>query len=210
MIKHIVFDFGGVILDLDGVHTGYPDNLAVIFKVPIERAVEIWNENKTQVITGKETPKEFLARMRAEKQFEFDIDEGISYWEDQNIIDRSRIDWELLEHIERLQRNYQIHMLTDQIQLKNGASAWIDTVDNRFHTVLRSYEQGYRKPFTEAYLNMLAKVGASNEAESVVFVDDNEANIKAARELGIHAILYRFQDHKTLTDSLQKLGVSFV
>lgn len=208
MIQHIVFDFGGVILDLDGVHTGYPDNLAVIFDVPVADAVKIWSENKTAVITGKETPKEFLARIKKEYDFNFDLEEGINYWEEQNIIDKSRIDWELLDMIEDLKSRYQIHMLTDQIQLQNGASAWIDKVDTRFHTILRSYEQGFRKPFPESYHNMLQKINAVDSPECVVFIDDNTANIEASNEIGIHSILYTFKDHDLLKNKFQELGIS--
>jgi HAD superfamily hydrolase (TIGR01509 family) len=208
VIQHIVFDFGGVILDLDGVHTGYPDNLAVIFNVPVTDAVEIWSKNKTSVITGKETPKEFLARIKKEYDFNFDLEAGINYWEEQNIIDKSRIDWELLDIIEDLKSRYQIHMLTDQIQLQNGASAWIDKVDTRFHTILRSYEQGFRKPFPESYHNMLQKINAIDNPASVVFIDDNKANIDASKKIGIHSILYTFKDHDLLKNKFQELGIS--
>jgi len=208
MIKHIVFDFGGVILDLDGVHTGYPDNLAIIFDTPLENAVKIWSENKTAVITGKETPKQFLTRIKKDYNFRFDVEEGMKYWEEQNIIDRSRIDWQLLHFIEALKDKYQIHMLTDQIQLQNGASAWIDRVDGCFHTILRSYEQGYRKPYPEAYLNLLQKINAVESPASVVFIDDNQANIEASNALGIHSILYSFKDHDFLITKLQELGIS--
>lgn len=208
MIKHIVFDFGGVILDLDGVHTGYPDNLAVIFDVPVEAAVKIWSENKTSVITGKETPKEFLARIKKEHDFSFDLEDGINYWEEQNIIDKSRIDWKLLKIIEDLKSKYQIHMLTDQIQLQNGASAWIDKVNIHFHTIFRSYEQGFRKPFPEAYQNMLQKINAVEDPSSVVFIDDNKENVDASNEMGIHSILYIFDDHDYLKDKFQGLGIS--
>jgi len=207
MIKHIVFDFGGVILDLDGVHTGYPDNLAVIFDIPISQAVEIWAQNKTQVMTGKETPKEFLIRMKKEHDFAFEIEQGIAYWEEQNIIDRSRIDWELIAKIQDLKNRYQIHMLTDQIQLQNGASAWIDKIDTHFHSILRSYEQGLRKLFPEAYHNMLRKIDATDSPDSVVFIDDAVVNIEAANELGINGILYTFKDHDLLETEFNALGI---
>lgn len=207
MIKHIVFDFGGVILDLDGVHTGYPDNLAIIFNIPVAQAVQIWSENKTAVITGQETPKEFLARIKKEYNFDFDLEEGINYWEKQNIIDKSRIDWQLLEQIKDLKNRYQIHMLTDQIQLKNGASAWIDKVDIHFHSILRSYEQGLHKPFPESYENLLKKINATQEPESVVFIDDNQTNIETANKMGIHGILYTFKNREFLKNEFKKLKV---
>lgn len=204
MIKHLVFDFGGVILDLDGVHTGYPDNLAVIFDIPVAEAKKLWDEHKTSVITGKETPKEFLARMKMEKGFSFDLEDGINYWEEKNVIAENRIDWKLLDLIKELQNNYQIHMLTDQIQLKNGASAWIDKVDNLFSTILRSYEQGYRKPFPESYKNLLQKIGAENEPNTVLFIDDNKENIEAAKAMGILGLLYQFKNHDSLQSFLNQ------
>lgn len=209
MIKHIVFDFGGVILDLDGVHTGYPDNLAVIFDVPVADAVKIWSENKTAVMTGKETPKEFLARIKKEYDFNFDLEEGINYWEEQNIIDKSRIDWDLLGFIEDLKHRYKIHMLTDQIQLQNGARAWIDKVDTHFHTILRSYEQGFRKPFPESYHNLLQQIHAVENPASVVFIDDDKANIEASNEIGIQSILYTFKDYDHLKNKFQELNISW-
>ena len=158
-------------------------------------------------MTGKETPKEFLARIKNEHDFNFNLEEGINYWEEQNIIDESRIDWELLEHISELKKRYQIHMLTDQIQLQNGASSWIDKVDMHFHTILRSYEQGFRKPFPESYQNLLQKINAEQEPMSVVFIDDNKANIDASNEIGINSILYTFKDHDLLKNTFKELGI---
>lgn len=208
MIKHIVFDFGGVLLDLDGVHTGYPDDLAIIFDLPVEKTKKIWNEHKTSVMTGKETPKEFLSRMKSELQLDFNVDEGITFWEKRNALSQERIDWELVSAIDILKQKYHVHMLTDQIHLDNGAKNWIDKINRHFHTILRSYEEGYRKPSPEAYQNLLKKIKALHKPESVVFIDDNQENIEAAAKAGIQGILYIFKNHALLQNSLQKKGVT--
>lgn len=207
MIKHIVFDFGGVILDLDGVHTGYPDYLATIFQISVAEAKKIWDEHKTGVITGQESPQEFLQRMKQERHFEFDVKEGLAYWEEKNRFTRQRIDWELIKMLEKLKSQYQVHMLTDQIRLSNGAEAWMNEINQHFHTIFRSYEQGFRKPFPEAYQNLLLKIQAEKSAHSVIFIDDSAANIDAANEIGIHGILYNFKNHTLLEQELHKLGV---
>ncbi len=206
MIKHIVFDFGGVILDLDGVHTGYPNDLSLIFDLPIEEAKKIWNESKTAVMTGKESPKEFLARMKKSLELDFDVDEALQFWEMRNAISKDRIDWLLVAILEQLKKSYQVHMLTDQIKLDNGAGQWIDEINRHFHTILKSYEQGHRKPAPEAYTNMLQKISAETEPETVVFIDDNQKNIEAAEELGIHGILYTYKDHTHLKKNLGRAG----
>lgn len=207
MIKHIVFDFGGVILDLDGVHTGYPDDLAIIFNIPAKETKKIWDKHKTSVMIGEETPRDFLSRMKSELSLDFDVDEGIAFWEKRNALSRNRIDWELVSMLEQLKKRYQVHMLTDQIPLDNGAASWIHDINQHFHTIFRSYEQGYRKPFTEAYQNLLEKINATNDPASVVFIDDNKANIDAANEIGVHGILYIFKDRNVLEKKFEELGI---
>lgn len=209
MIKHIVFDFGGVFLDLDGVHTGYPDDLALIFDVPVEQAKQIWSNNKTLVMTGKENPRDFLQRMKAELKLAFDVDESLAFWEKRNAISPDRLDWDLIDKLEHLKENYQVHMLTDQISLDNGAKDWITKVEKHFHTIFRSYEQGFRKPDHAAYHNVLTKIQASDKPASVVFIDDAPMNVAAANEVGINGVLYSFRDHASLKDELQKLGVNW-
>lgn len=207
MIKHMVFDFGGVILDLDGVHTGYPDDLAEIFGFPIDKAKKIWDENKTLVMTGQESPRQFLERMKAELSLDYDVAEGVAFWEQKNSITKDRIDWKLVKFFEQLKNDYQVHMLTDQIQLNNGAAEWKHEFEGHFHTIFRSYEQGYRKPFKEAYENLLTKLHA--KAKEVVFIDDSKANIDSANEMGIHGILYTFKQHELLRAEFEKLEISF-
>lgn len=207
MTKHIVFDFGGVFFDLDGVHTGYPDDLAVIFNLPTKETKKIWDENKTSVMIGKETPRDFLSRMKSELRLDFDVDEGIAFWEKRNTLSQNRIDWKLVSMLEQLKKRYQVHMLTDQIPLDNGATSWIHDINQHFHTIFRSYEQGYRKPFPEAYQNLLEKINAANDPTSVVFIDDNQANIDAANEIGIHGILYIFKNHNVLKNTFKELGI---
>jgi HAD superfamily hydrolase (TIGR01509 family) len=81
-------------------------------------------------------------------------------------------------------------------------------VDTLFHTILRSYEQGFRKPFPESYHNLLQKISAAEDPTSVVFVDDNKANIDASNEIGIHSILYNFKNRNLLKNKFEELGIS--
>ena len=60
MIKHIIFDFGGVFLDLNKSGMGVPTQLSKIFNIPVDVADKFWNENKEKMLIGKETPKDFL------------------------------------------------------------------------------------------------------------------------------------------------------
>lgn len=204
MIKHLVFDFGGVILDLDGVHTGYHVDLAHILGVSLSEAEKIWSENKSAVMTGKETPRAFLTRITKQLSWSGDIDAAMKYWAAQNKIAPTRIDWQLLDRIAELKDHYHIHMLTDQIPLDNGAKAWISQVECYFETILRSYEQGWRKPDLAAFHNLLHKIDATATPEEVLFIDDNAGNIEAAQSLGIRGVLYTFRQQDSLEATLQR------
>jgi HAD superfamily hydrolase (TIGR01509 family) len=48
---------------------------------------------------------------------------------------------------------------------------------------------------------MLKKISADTQPETVVFIDDNQKNIEAAEEVGIHGILYTYKDHAHLKKS---------
>jgi putative hydrolase of the HAD superfamily len=62
-------------------------------------------------------------------------------------------------------------------------------VDDIFETVVDSAFVGMRKPEPEIYALTLARLDVP--AEACVFVDDLEINVDAARELGMHGIVYR-------------------
>lgn len=205
-IKHIVFDFGGVIFNLDRIRGGYPEDLAIIFSLPIEQTEKIWEENKALVSTGRESPKDFLIRMKNKLQLGFDVDLGLNFWKYRNIVSRDRIDWELIDTIEIMKQEYKIHMLTDQVNLDNGAASWISEVNDHFHTIFRSYEQGLQKLDQDAFHNLLNKIGA--DPSEVIFVDDSDRNIQTARKAGINGIRHIFGCHNLLIREFRNFGVS--
>lgn len=124
MIKHLIFDFGGVFLDLGGKNTKIPSYLAKIFKITEESAAEIWKNNKEPLVVGKETPKEFLIKMNSLAGTSLDSDKAHRELVDLNKMEKSQINWELVNYVESLKTNYQIHMLTDIIDLDSGNSDW--------------------------------------------------------------------------------------
>lgn len=69
--------------------------------------------------------------------------------------------------------------------------------------VLFSYEVKLVKPEPEIYQTLLEKFQL--KPEECVFLDDNERNIIAAREAGIHAI--HFKNKEQAEEELAKLGV---
>lgn len=206
MIKHIIFDFGGVILNLSGKHSGIPDDLVAVFGISLEEAQSFWNENKTGLLTGEVSIENFIKDLAQHFSLTIDINQVFAAWTQQNTITEKQIDWELISCIQDLKARYKVHMLTDQIALDNGSAAWRHKIDDHFHTFFRSYEQGFRKPDPESFLNVLKQLGA--QPEECVFIDDTLKNIEAAQQLGIHSILYTFGSSSTLRSELRQLGIT--
>jgi putative hydrolase of the HAD superfamily len=203
MYKHIIFDFGGVFLDLGGKHSGVPRDLAGIFRITEERAEEYWDANKKGMLTGKETAKEFLRRMSDDLGVRIDVGMACEEWKSRYSPGRERIDWELLDYAKRLKKRYRVHILTDTIDLGAERGRWVSEVDRHFENVFRSHEEGLKKPDREAFLNALGKIRA--KPEECVFVDDSQANVDAASRLGMKGIKYT--DLAGLKESLKELGI---
>lgn len=62
-----------------------------------------------------------------------------------------------------------------------------------FDHLTLSYEVGYRKPHEQIYFHALETVNV--KPEESLFIDDRLENVEKARELGMHAILFKNPSH---------------
>ncbi|MGW1126936.1 HAD family hydrolase [Streptomyces sp. NPDC002526] len=85
--------------------------------------------------------------------------------------------------------------------LRAGLPEWLPEVNDRFDVLAFSCVLGATKPSEEAFAGALGLLGAvPGEA---FFVDDREANVRAARELGLTAEL--FEGGAALRRTLERL-----
>ncbi|HEX2500368.1 MAG TPA: HAD family phosphatase [Methylomirabilota bacterium] len=78
-------------------------------------------------------------------------------------------------------------------------------IHDLFDTVVSSAEEGLAKPDAEIYQRAAARLGLP--PESCVFVDDYEANVQAAKALGMRGVVYRVDRDHDLAALLAELGV---
>lgn len=113
---------------------------------------------------------------------------GTSEAEFRKSMEGMEMDEALLDYIAaELKPHYKIGMLS------NVANDWLNArLLNRhkklFDAITLSIKTGFVKPDERAYEAALIELGES--AENCVFVDDQERNCTAAREVGMQAILY--------------------
>jgi putative hydrolase of the HAD superfamily len=78
-------------------------------------------------------------------------------------------------------------------------------IHDLFDTVVSSAEEGVAKPEAEIYRRAAERIGLS--PETCVFVDDADANVRAAEALGMRGIVYRVDRNQDLAALLAELGV---
>lgn len=193
MIKNIIFDFGGVLLDLDykltfealsdvmGVPMTYEDIPADIFKVllgyekgEINTETFLWNLQK---VSTKLTPQP---------------DKLIKAW------NAMLLGWnsDRFEFLEKLSKSYRIFLLSNTNELhlewvrrdlKNNHI--IEDFDTRFFDkTFYSHEMKMRKPEIGIYNQVILE--SEIEPSESLFIDDNQDNVDAAIKAGLNAICH--------------------
>ena len=75
-----------------------------------------------------------------------------------------------------------------------------DRVKAVFKKVFNVPMIGVRKADSRAYLKLCSEIGA--EPVQVMFIDDTSANVEAAKEAGLHAVVY--ENNEQILDSINK------
>lgn len=189
MIKAILFDFGGVILNLKKKPSiNIPQSLSALFEISLKKANSLWQENKEKVCVGKETPQQFLSRMKKITGSRQAVNKLYKKWEIMNLKEKDLIDWKLLAYIQNLRNKFKVYILSNTIDIAQNDSL-SKKIYSFFDGCFLSCKEGYKKPDKEAFFNALNKIKV--KPEEVVLIDDTQANILAAKKLGIKSFLYQ-------------------
>ncbi len=197
-IKNILFDLGGVILDID-VHAtlkgfydlGFPPEL---LQYPTNMHSDLFFKYES----GKIDTPTFRNELRKFTGLDFSDEELDGAWNAMII----RIPEERTRLLEKLKDKYELYMLSntsplhvpvfEQMYLEKAGKAMKDT----FKKIYYSYEIGWHKPDKEAWEFVINDAGIV--PEETLFLDDNIHNIKASQELGFQAI--HIHERTRLTD----------
>lgn len=187
-IKNILFDLGGVILDISVQATlksfyelnfpammlQYPGNMTtdLFFKYETGRLDTVGFRNEIRRITGNQVTNE-------------EIDQAwnamiVSIPEERTML------------LKVLAQRYDLYMLSNTSPLhtpvfeKMYLEASGISMHEAFKKIYYSYNIGYHKPDREAYEHVINDAGI--RPEETLFLDDNIHNIKASQELGFQVI----------------------
>ena len=186
-IKNIIFDLGGVILDIDETIVYKELEKLGISTLELARSKE-FTELMSKFDTGIYTAPTFRKRMKALVHQEKMTDQKFDAIWNAMLLDIPR---ERIEAIEKVKKHYKIFLMSNtnvihydlyvrDLQLRFGYHEF----DELFHKSYFSFAEHLEKPdprFFELILDHESLL-----PEETLFIDDTEKNIKVAQSLGIH------------------------
>ena len=199
-IESVIFDLGGVLIDWnpDYVYRTIFNDETKMREFYTGVCTSEWNEEQDAGRGLKEATEELVARFPAEEK---NIRAYYDRWEEMlkgEIEDTVKI-------LEKIKDKNAVKLYA----LTNWSAETFPVALKRFEFLqwfegrLVSGEEKMRKPFVEIY-ELLLKRFNINPA-TAVYIDDNERNLKAPRELGMHTIL--FKSPSQLEEELKELSI---
>ena len=193
-IKNIVFDLGGVLVDLD--FKGAINGLQQAGFANVKEQLQAFDRDGIfqKFELGEMTAEEFRTAIRENSTVELTDEEVDNLWNAMLL----EIPREKLELILALRGKYMVYLLSNTNSIhwdyvcKNAFNYRGFRVKDYFEETFLSYEMHLAKPDKAIFEKVLSD--ANLLPEETLFIDDSEANCKAAQEVGIHAHHYRIGD----------------
>ena len=190
--KNIIFDFGGVLIDID-------------FRLTIDAFHQIGFPAFEHMYSQYEADQLFrkLEKGEVSDQDFYEVmlkvgKEGLSQEDIRKAWNALLLDYrrDSLHHLLLLEKRYQLFLLSNTnkihydrfIQYFPG-NAEKPTLESYFSKAYFSFEMGMRKPDLEIYKFVLSDAGII--PEETLFIDDSYPNIDAAKELGFQTHLLK-------------------
>jgi HAD superfamily hydrolase (TIGR01509 family) len=198
-IKHIIFDLGGVILNIN-----YQLTQQAFVDLGITNFSELYTQFHASNLfddleTGRVSNEDFLAAMHQHAPKPVSDEQLLNAW------NAMLLDFPLqrLQLLQQLRQHYNLFLLSNTNAIHMDAfnkilqeSRGIPSLADFFERSYYSHLIGHRKPEKEAYQIIIDENGL-HPAETL-FIDDTLPNIEGAQAVGLQTI--HLQSPKTITD----------
>lgn len=200
--KNIIFDFGGVILNIDYLLTE-----KAFINLGITNFSNLYNQHKStdlfeKLETGKLSQTDFYTNFRSITNSNLTDVQIENAWNAMLLdLPTERINW-LLE----IKHKYNIYLYSNTNQIhynKFITTANSASPNHNFNSIfIKAYYShicNFRKPYKESYLKILEE--QKLKANETLFIDDTLVNITGAKEAGLHTI------HLQSSSTILQLGL---
>jgi putative hydrolase of the HAD superfamily len=194
-IKNIVFDLGGVIINIDPPLAF--KKFAELAGKPIEEVMDLFSANQLveRHETGVLSDDDFFNEIGLLLGLTHHVDELKAIWGCLlNDIPKERI-----VLIQQLAERYKVFLLSNTnhihyVEVENilHNATGVKSFEDLFEKVYLSYQIGLRKPHTPIYEHVL--LDSQLIAAETLFIDDNLSNILGAESVGIQTIHIQLPD----------------
>lgn len=198
MIKIIIFDIGGVVLYVE-------DSLANIFEkwgiqlgLPEGKSIEFYTRYLDRMLVGKISAAKYFSLFKKE----FGIKKDIQGSWMQAAIKDIKLNKELIRRIDKLRKQYPVVALSNVTEIRSIIDEHFD-IYSHFDKVFLSYKLKAVKPSKGIYQAVMKKMKV--KPEEVLFIDNKEANLMVARQLGIKCI--QFNNNAQLVTEFKRIGL---
>ena len=196
----VIFDLGGVLIDWnpDYVYRTIFNDETKMREFYSEICTSEWNEEQDAGRGLKEATEELVARFPREEK---NIRAYYDRWEEML---KGEIEG-TVQVLEKIKEKNEVKLYA----LTNWSAETFPVALKRFPFLqwfdgrLVSGEERMRKPYKEIYELLLNRFDIL--ADTAVYIDDNERNLKPPREMGLHTIL--FKSPSQLEEELKELGI---
>ena len=185
-IKNIIFDLGGVLLNID-----YNKSIVAFEKIGIKNFQQMFSQAKVDAVfddleTGKLSEEDFYKIIKERTKIAATNEQIAAAWN--ALILGFRI--ESLDFLEKISGQYKLYLLsnTNSIHLKYFQEIFTQetgkpSLDDHFIKAWYSHQIGLRKPEKEIFEFVLEE--ANLLLEETLFIDDTISNIETAAAMGI-------------------------
>ena len=194
-IKNIIFDLGGVILNLD-----YSKTDKEFHKLGLKNFSKLFSKKKQSKIfddfeKGRFSAEKFIFLIKQSEKLKIKESDFINAWNAMLL----EIPKERMEFIKRLKKDYNIYLLsnTNEIHIKKfeadlRKNNWLRDFQDCFDQVYYSSNMGMRKPDYDCFNKVLEDHNL--KAHETLFIDDSLQHIEGAKKVGINAYLLNKED----------------
>ena len=198
-IKNIIFDLGGVILNLD-----YSKTADEFKKIGVLHFKDLYSQKKQTLLfedfeKGKIQSREFISSLNNSENLKIKEIDFINAWNAMLL----EISTEKLEFIYRLKKDYKIFLLsnTNEIHINKFESNlkknnMLEQFYKCFDKIYYSSRMGKRKPDKNCFNQVLEENGLL--AENTLFIDDTTQHILGAKKVGLNT--FHLEKNKSIID----------
>ena len=185
-IKNIIFDFGGVVINID-----YHRTKDAFKELGADNFDNLYSQFQQKQVfdlyeTGKISEKEFISGLKSSLPENLETHKIIHAW-NAMLLDFPKENFEFLASIKSKYRTFLLSN-TNETHLKyyfQKINSWygMENMDPLFEKTYFSCRLGLRKPDPEIFEYVLKDAGL--KAEETLFIDDSPQHVEGARKCGL-------------------------